>query len=188
MIPNRVIFEDISSVTISPLASIGTPAEHYDITLENADQSDETKVIIHSGVRVNEFVTINCGLDRNTVIGKNSYLLAKSHVGHDSILKEGVVLSTGSIVGGRSIIGNHCYLGLNASTHQRAILGDYCILGANSFFKGESPAGITWAGVPAKPIKVNIVGIERHCPENEREAVITIAENFITNYKKERLT
>ena len=42
---------------------------------------------------------------------------------------------------------------MNASIHQRSKIGKYCVIGAGSFFKGESPDGIIWGGVPAKPIK-----------------------------------
>jgi acyl-[acyl carrier protein]--UDP-N-acetylglucosamine O-acyltransferase len=73
-------------------------------------------------------------------------------------------------------------MGLNCSTHPFAKLGNYCIVGANSFFKGESPAGIVWAGTPAKALKVNQVGLDRHGPgdEDSRNELEHKAQLFIT--------
>ena len=179
----RVNFSDLDSCVISQMSSLGSLAEHVNVWPSNAPSTSETEVRIGKRVRVREFVTVNCGLENPTIIGDDCFLLAKSHVGHDSVLGKGVILSTGSIVGGHSEIGDHCYLGLNSSTHQRAKMGAYCILGANSFFKGESPAGVTWAGLPAKPLKVNLVGIERHCPIEDQPKVIEEAEAFIQEWQ-----
>jgi UDP-N-acetylglucosamine acyltransferase len=111
--------------------------------------------------------------------------MAKSHVGHDAHLKERVVLHTGAIIGGHSVIGRYTYMGLNCSTHPYAILGDYCIVGANGVYKGYSTDGIVWAGVPARALKVNTVGFERHATPEEAVVLKIRAEEFIRTLKKE---
>lgn len=130
--------------------SIGHPGEFKIPPKDNGNP-----IIIKDGAEIREFVTINTPMGAVPEIGNNCFLMTKSHVGHDSVLENDVVLSCGSLVGGHSCIGSYCYLGLNASTHQYSELGAYSIVGANSFFKGKSIMGITWGGVPAKPIKVN---------------------------------
>lgn len=158
-------------------ASIGLPGEH-----PNDHEDRGGSVIIEDDVEVREYVTINAPIFSNqTRVGKGSYLMAKSHVGHDAILKERVVLHTGSIIGGHSIIGRYCYMGLNCSTHPRAVLGDFCIVGANGVYKGESPSAVVWAGVPCKPLKVNVVGLERHSDAFERDKLIKKANEFLAN-------
>ena len=73
---------------------------------------------------------------------------------------------------------------MNASIHQHSKIGKCCIIGAGSFFKGETPSGITWGGVPAKPIKVNDIGIERSDLSNiEKELIIHNAKLFIDRFK-----
>ena len=161
-------------------ASIGLPGEHPHSVEDNLGN-----VIIGNNVEIREFVTINAPLfGEKTVVGDNSYLMAKSHVGHDATLGNNVILHTGAIIGGHSIIGNFCYMGLNSSTHPKAVLTDFCIVGASSFFKGKSVEAVTWAGVPAKPIKVNKVGIERHAKESglsdfELNNLLKTAEVFV---------
>ena len=73
---------------------------------------------------------------------------------------------------------------MNASIHQHSKIGKCCLIGAGSFFKGETPSGITWGGVPAKPIKVNNIGIERSgLLNNEKELIIHNAKLFIDGFQ-----
>lgn len=164
-------------------ASIGLPGEH-----PNGAEDKGGIVEIYDNVEIREYVTINAPLftDR-TILENGCYLMAKSHVGHDAWLKERVVLHTGSIIGGHSIIGKYCYMGLNCSTHPFAVLGDYCIVGANGVYKGESPAAIVWAGVPAKPIKVNMVGLDRHAGAKEKVILVSSAEEFLLEFSNNKL-
>lgn len=156
-------------------ASIGLPGEH-----PNGAEDKGGLVIIGSGVEIREYVTINAPLFTDkTLISDGCYLMAKSHVGHDAQLMERVVLHTGSVIGGHSEIGRYCYMGLNCSTHPYAVLGDYCIVGANGVYKGESPAAIVWAGVPAKALKVNTVGLDRHASPEEKVVLIPKASSFL---------
>lgn len=161
-------------------ASIGLPGEH-----PNGAEDKGGLVIIGDNVEIREYVTINTPLfTERTQLEDGCYLMAKSHIGHDAYLKERVVLHTGAIIGGHSTIGRYCYMGLNCSTHPFAVLGDYCIVGANGVYKGESPAAVVWAGVPCKPLKVNKVGLDRHCSMYEIDDITFKAMDFIREYKK----
>jgi UDP-N-acetylglucosamine acyltransferase len=156
-------------------ASIGRPGEH-----PNGAEDKGGIVIIGDDCEIREFVTINTPLftDR-TQLDRGCYLMAKSHVGHDTHLGERVVLHTGAVIGGHSTIGRYCYMGLNCSTHPFAELGDYCIVGANGLYKGKSPAAIVWAGVPSRPLKINTIGLERHADITETLELSQIAEKFL---------
>jgi len=159
-------------------ASLGLPGEHPH------DPDDQNgKVIIEDNVEIREYVTINAPIfSEETRIGEHSYIMAKAHVGHDAILGKYSVLSTESIIGGHHVSGDYCYFGLNSTTHQRAKIGNYCMIGANAFFKGTSPDGVIWAGVPAKPIKVNEVGLNRHASKLIRKSLIITASDFIKGF------
>lgn len=158
-------------------SSIGTLAEFKTPPKDNGNP-----VIIGDETEIREYVTINTPVGNVTEIGESCFLMTKSHVGHDGILENDVVLSCGSRVGGHSHIGKYCYIGLNASTHQHSELGAYSIVGANSFFKGKSPTGITWGGVPARPIKINLVNIEDNAPLKGRQDIINEATLFIKEF------
>jgi UDP-N-acetylglucosamine acyltransferase len=161
-------------------ASIGLPGEH-----PNGAEDKGGIIEIGDNVEIREYVTINTPLfTQRTLLENGCYLMAKSHVGHDAILHERVVLHTGAIIGGHSEIGRYCYMGLNCSTHPFAKLGDYCIVGANGVYKGESPVAVVWAGVPCRPLKVNMVGLDRHCNIEEKGGLKLIAEQFLGSIKK----
>jgi len=135
--------------------------------------------VIGEGTEIREFVTINLPTFGNTIIGKNCFLMANVHIPHDCEVGHDTVFVVGAAIGGRSKIGNYCYFGLNCSVHNRAELGDYCVVGASSFFKGYSDSGLIWAGVPAKAIKVNTVGIERNSPNEMKKILISNAERAL---------
>ena len=160
-------------------ASIGLPGEH-----PSFEGYFKGKVIIGDNVEIREFVTVNTSLfSEATVIGNNCYLMTKSHVGHDAILEERVVLHSGAIVGGHSIVGSYSYIGLNAILHPRAELGAFSILGAGNFYKGVcSTPALVWVGSPAKPVKVNSVGLQRHAVEEDIEFLSSMASNFIKTF------
>ena len=142
------------------------------------------KVLIGSNVIIREFVTINSNVDDGeTSVGDNCYLMTKSHIGHDSRLENNVVLCSNSVVGGYSKINSYTYVGLNSSIHQRSIVGKHCIIGANSFFKGTSPDGITWVGVPSIPKKINFFNLEKNLKDKvELELIVQHAKKFIDEF------
>jgi len=143
-------------------------------------------VVIGDRTEIREFVTINTPVAEITRIGSDCLLMANCHVGHDCVLEDGVTIVVGAALAGYTHIGAFCHIGLNASTHQYANLGSYSIVGANSFFKGTSAAGVIWAGVPARPIKVNEKGISRYAPVNEKDQIAAIAEAFLKEYRSKK--
>lgn len=153
--------------------SIGTDAEY-----RNTPPHKNAGVIIGENCVIREFVTINNNVtDQKTKIGNDCYLMTKSHIGHDSVLGDFVSVCSSAIVGGHSKINNYCYLGLNSVLHQFSELSEFCLVGAQSFFKGSSAKGLIWVGVPAKAIKVNIIGIERNVKNlEERKKIIEEAQ------------
>jgi len=144
------------------------------------------KIVISDGCDIREFVTVNLPTEDVTFVGSNSVLMANVHVAHDAYLGEGSFIVVGAAMAGFTILGKHCYLGLKSTTHQFAEMGDYCVVGANSFFKGKSPGAVVWAGVPARPLKVNHVGLYRHANDVEKDNISQRAWEFIVgeNCKK----
>lgn len=181
--PYTVIGDNVTigeGTTIYNHCSIGTEAQSI-ISLPDEDAG----VLIGKNCIIREFVTINNNLvaGKRTELGDACYLMEKTHVGHDSVLKNNVVLSAGAKLSGHTTIGSYTYLGLNACTHQFSKIGSYCMIGAMAFFKGESPDAITWAGVPAIPKKVNAVGLERNVSdEQDIRRIKEAATDFIANW------
>jgi acyl-[acyl carrier protein]--UDP-N-acetylglucosamine O-acyltransferase len=70
---------------------------------------------------------------------------------------------------------------MNSVVHQKYVFPAYSFLGANSLFKSTvSVPGLIWAGCPAKPVKVNIIGLERNIEDKIlREEIIENATNYL---------
>lgn len=163
---------------IYPNCVIGAPAEHKTATLSlNAG----VKIGINCTIRESVIVGSNVG-ERKTEIGNDCYIMNRSYVAHDCILENDVVLCSGVALAGHVSVGSFTYFGLNSSAHQFSKVGKYCMIGAQAFFKGESPDGITWIGVPAKPAKVNLRSLEKNISAGgSREITRSTAEEFINS-------
>jgi len=168
------------STIIYPHCSIGSSAEHKTAVL-----SPDAGVKIGRNCVIREHVTINSDAgQRKTEIGENCYIMNKSHVGHDALVEDNVVLCCGSNIGGHATVGSFTYVGLNSSIHQNSTVGRYCMIGAQAFFKGESPDAITWVGVPAKPVKTNTRSLENNVTDQEeRQFLSKRALEFIISRK-----
>jgi UDP-N-acetylglucosamine acyltransferase len=177
-----IISDNVSigdNTEIFPYAVVGTPAE------TTSQRNKNGKTIIGKNCTIREFVTINASHeDEATVVGDGCYLMSKSHLGHDVILNNNVVICTGAKIGGHTVIGQYSYVGLNATTHQRSKLGAYCIIGASSLYKStDDISGITWVGLPSKPIKINMHNINKNIKDEEQKnIIINKAQNYITKF------
>lgn len=174
-VSNRVIIG--KNCKFVGFSSIGVPGEH-----PHSPEDQMGMVEIENDVEIREFVNINAPLfGAKTKVGSHSYLMSNAHVAHDCILGDHSILSAGVVFAGHVVVGKHCNFGINCAIHQRSEIGDFCMIGAGAFFKGNSPEGIVWAGVPAVPIKINIIGLDRHATLNEKESVIKSATKYLVS-------
>ena len=83
--------------------------------------SDEpTRLIIGERNLFREHVTIHRSNtpDEDTRIGAENFFMANSHVGHNAIIGNKVILANGALVGGHAMIGDGAFLSGNAVVHQ----------------------------------------------------------------------
>lgn len=136
-------------------ASIGSPAEHKISTGTEG-------VVIGSRNTFREFITINQGTKNITQIGSSGYFMRGVHFGHDCHIFDHVTLACNSIIGGHTIVMDYANLGLGAITHQNIVIPPGCMLGAGAVAtKANYESWTIYAGIPAKKLKKNTVGLER---------------------------
>lgn len=158
--PSAIIYPGVTVMQmayIGPLCVIGAPPQINGFLGKNAG------VTIGIGARLEKLVTVDAGEKRTTVIGSGCMLMANAHVGHDCILEPGVVLSVGAALSGYCHIGQGANLSLNCCVHQYQRIGAYAMLGMGAVITKHAQVlpGTMWAGVPAKQIGTNKVGLER---------------------------
>jgi UDP-N-acetylglucosamine acyltransferase len=159
---------------IGPYVSIGTPAEYrggphpvgWDGELDGAG------VVVGDGATIREFVTVNQGTERATVVGPDCYLLARSHVGHDCVLDAGVTLADAVQLGGHTHVWAWSNIGMGTVVHQRGLVGPGAMIGMGSAVRKTVPPFSVTVGNPARTVGVNTVGLSRRgCDEETVEAV-----------------
>lgn len=154
-----------SNNVIEGHASIGSPAEKTGF-LHNYP---EHKTMIGNDNVIREFVTINAGSRRSTVMGNHCLMLRGSHLSHDSILEDCVNISCNVMIGGESHVMAMANLGLSSVIHQFSVVGSYSMIGMGTICTKKlelTPGGI-FVGNPGKYLKQNTVGLQRNNVSNE---------------------
>ena len=147
--------------------SIGAPAQHRETF------RDTSTVVIGCDNVIREFVTIHASTTGHTRVGSGCYLMACSHVSHDTVLEDGVTLANNVLLGGKSYVMKGANLGLGAVVHQRSCIGSWSMLGMGCVITksmGVLP-GYIYVGNPSRQLKKNTVGLERAGVVDTRDEV-----------------
>lgn len=110
-----------------------------------------------------EYVTVHVATKdaEFTVLGNDNVILAYSHVAHDCIVGNHLVMSSHAALGGHVVVEDHVVLGWNAGIHQFCRLGAHSMIGACAKVVQDVPPGMMADGNPAHIRTINKVGLER---------------------------
>ncbi|MEO8584375.1 MAG: acyl-ACP--UDP-N-acetylglucosamine O-acyltransferase [Flavitalea sp.] len=124
---------------------------------------EETSVEIGDNTTIRECVTINRGtVDRwKTVVGSNCLLMAYSHVAHDCVLGNYVILGNAVQLAGHVTIDNYAILSGMAGAHQFAHIGEHTYIAGHTVIRKDVPPFIKAAREPLSYMGINIVGLQR---------------------------
>jgi UDP-N-acetylglucosamine acyltransferase len=146
-------------------ASIGT--EPQDAKFKN----ERSEVVIGDNNVIREYVTINGGSEKGnlidsiknkTIVGNSCYLMIASHVAHDAILADNVVLSNNVAVAGHIKIENNVIIGGNTALHQFVHIGAYSMIGGMCAIGHNIPPFSIVQANASKIAGINIVGLKRN--------------------------
>ncbi|MBI5630370.1 MAG: acyl-ACP--UDP-N-acetylglucosamine O-acyltransferase [Elusimicrobia bacterium] len=124
---------------------------------------ERTRLVMGDGNVVRECVTLNRGTAAHgeTRIGSRCLFMAYSHVAHDCVLGDGVILVNSSAAAGHVELGDYTVVGGMAGLHQYARAGRYCMIGAGSMVSKDVPSFCTCQGDRATLRGLNLVGMRR---------------------------
>jgi len=110
---------------------------------------------------IREFVTIHFpSVSKRTKIGSKCYITSKSHIPHDAVLGDHVIMAH-AIIGGSCIVEDHAFIGLNSVTHQGLTIGESAMVGMGSVnTKHVLPFSVV-VGNPSKYLRFNFLSAER---------------------------
>jgi UDP-N-acetylglucosamine acyltransferase len=132
-IASHVVIEGHTTIRkncrIFPGAILGTPPQ--DIKFKD----EVTTLIIGENSVIREYAMLNPGTKGGggeTLIGKNSFLMAYSHVAHDCHIGENVILMNGVNLAGHVTIEHHANISALTVIHQEVRVGAYAMIGGAS--------------------------------------------------------
>lgn len=143
---------------IYPYASIGTPPQ--DLKFDGR----RTETVIGSDTTVREFVTVNRGSvggEEVTRIGNHTLLMAYSHVAHDCMLGDYVIMANAATLGGHVTIQDYAVLGGLCAVHQFVRIGTHAFVGGKTGVPKDIPPYVLASGHRARLFGLNLVGLRR---------------------------
>ncbi|HEX5220113.1 MAG TPA: acyl-ACP--UDP-N-acetylglucosamine O-acyltransferase [Verrucomicrobiae bacterium] len=111
-----------------------------------------------------EGVTIHSATEDGGVtrIGSNNNLLAYSHVAHDCVVGNNVIMSNVASLAGHVVMEDNVIIGGLTAVHQFCRIGRLAMVGGCSRVLQDIPPFMLAEGSPAAPRTVNKVGLERN--------------------------
>lgn len=111
------------------------------------------RVIMQNGVSLGANSCIDRGLFDDTVIGEGSHIDNLCHIGHNCRIGSRVVMAAFAGVSGSSEVGDGVQFGGRVGLKDHIRVGTGARIAAGAAVLSDVPAGETWAGYPAKPIR-----------------------------------
>jgi UDP-N-acetylglucosamine acyltransferase len=127
-------------------------------------KGEATRLEVGDGNVFREFCSINRGTAGGrgvTRIGSDCLFMAYSHVAHDCIVGDHVVMSNCTALAGHVELGDWVILSGYAGVHQFCKVGAHSFLANNAAVTRDVPPYLLVAGSPAEPKGVNSEGLKR---------------------------
>ena len=142
---------------------------------------EETTAEIGDNTTIRECVTINRGTAAKgkTIVGSNCLLMAYSHIAHDCILNNNIIIGNASQLAGEVEIDDFAILSANILVHQFCKIGKHVMIQGGSHTGKDVPPYIIAGRTPISYAGINIVGLRRRGFSNESIATIQDAYRVI---------
>jgi len=164
--------------TVFPFASIGTQTQDLKF------KGGVTFVEIGDRTTLREYVTVNAGTSEGDVtrVGADCHIMAYSHVAHQCVVGNGVIISNAGTLAGHVVVEDHAVIGGLCGVHQFVRIGRLSFLGGCSKVTQDIPPYMMADGNPASIHGLNTVGLQRRgVPDDVRR---TLKEAYRILYRE----
>lgn len=111
-----------------------------------------------------EFCTVNRGTANDqgvTRIGSHNLFMAYTHVAHDCVLGDHIVMANCATLAGHVRLGDWVHMGGLSAAHQFSKVGAHAFIANNTAVTRDVPPFVMAVGQPAEPHSVNAEGMRR---------------------------
>jgi UDP-N-acetylglucosamine acyltransferase len=168
---------------IYPFASIGSDPQDLKF------KGEETKLEIGNSNKIREYVTINPGTATGgglTKVGNNCLFMVSSHIAHDCLVENNVILANNVPLGGHAHIEDNVIIGGNSAVQQFTRVGKSAMVGGMcGVVRDVIPYGMAH-GNRSRLQGLNLIGLRRkNIPNNE---IMVLSNAYKEIFKNENLT
>ena len=156
------------------------PDAQLDVDVEIGPYGEKTRLVIGDNNVIREGVSLHRGsvLTKLTKIGSNCMFMANSHVGHDSRVGDGVIMTNSSAASGHVEIGDKTVISAMVGIHQFVRIGSLTMISGGAKVVLDILPYCTAQGDRAELVGLNLVGLRR--AGMSRECIRSIKQAYKT--------
>jgi UDP-N-acetylglucosamine acyltransferase len=127
-------------------------------------KGEPTRLEIGDRCVFREYCTVNRGTTHDegvTRIGSDNWFMAYTHVAHDCVVGNNVVMSNCATLGGHVQVGDYVIFAGFSGVHQFCRVGAHAFIGNNAAVTKDVPPYLMVIGQPAEPNGINSEGLKR---------------------------
>ena len=185
---SHVVIDGVTKIgkrnLVYPFAALGLLAQH------KRSNAPDAQLIIGDDNTFREHVTAHVGSEvdnKITIIGNRNLFLVASHIAHDCILGDDIVMSNNATLAGHVRVGNKAIIGGLAAVLQFTRIGEGAMIGGMcGVTRDIIPYGLMMGGVRQGLSGLNLIGLQR--AGVEKENILMMQQAYKALFNKENGT
>jgi len=168
---------------IYPFASIGNDPQDLKFN------GEDTKLEIGDNNKIREYVTINPGTEGGggiTKIGNGCLFMVSSHIAHDCLVEDNVILANNVPLGGHAHVEQNVIIGGNSAVQQFTRVGKFAMIGGMCGVVRDIIPYAMVHGNRSVLQGLNLIGLRRKNIPNKE--ILVLSEAYKEIFKNENLT
>lgn len=144
-------------------------------------RGEETTAEIGDNTIIRECATVNRGTAAKgkTVVGSNCLIMAYSHIAHDCIIGNNVIISNSTQLAGEVEVDDFAVIGGGTLCHQFCRMGSHVMIQGGALINKDIPPFVKAAREPISFVGINTVGLRRRGFTNEQMSEIQEIYRYI---------